>query len=223
MRCEDAQQLFDAYLNGELAGSLATELGAHRVQCADCRRALALMEVSGQIIASDLDSESLRSGFTDRLLACVEAPEVSKSRRVWRTLYLAGPLAAAAVVVLALFGVFDNRATKVAGKTEQGIHKTDEDGSKLETRALPIFPADGSQLQDQNTLQDWVDQASRNIEIKRKSGESLQQHLDLTAQQLMELLDRADQDRREEEQSTDDGSSKPVSPSKKPAAEPQTP
>jgi hypothetical protein len=219
MRCEEAQQLFDAYLNGELAGSLATELGAHRVECSDCRRALALMEVSGQIIASDRDPVALSSDFTERLLACVETPTVSKSRVLWRRMYVAGPLAAAAVVVLALFGMFDNRHTIVAGDKQEGVRKTPPATGGSETGLLP----QPQPVQDPPALQDWVDQASRNIEAKRKSGESLQHHLDLTAQQLMELLDRADQDRRQQEQSTNNGATAPSAPSSKPAVEPKNP
>ncbi len=192
MRCEQAQELFGAYLNGELAGSLATELGAHRVQCADCRRALALMEVSGQIVASDRDPVTLRQDFTDRLLACVEPHQASRTLRWRRRLYVAGPLAAAAVVALAFFGVFDNRETQVAGTVEKGIPKANEtEGpavTDLPAEDLPVPPTG-----DERLLQELAEQTRRNLEAKRQSGESLQQHLDLTARQLMEMLNEADQ------------------------------
>src|SRR3990172_9471766 len=100
MRCEEAQQLFDGYLDGELSPSLTTELDAHRLQCADCRRALAILEVTGHVLVSDREAIMLESKFTDRLLACVETPGQRRVRQARRFLYVAGPMAAAAVIVL---------------------------------------------------------------------------------------------------------------------------
>ncbi|RME38576.1 MAG: anti-sigma factor, partial [Planctomycetota bacterium] len=53
MRCEDARQLFDAYLDGELSASLRTELKAHCVHCPACRHELAVMELACHLVASD--------------------------------------------------------------------------------------------------------------------------------------------------------------------------
>ncbi len=69
MNCEQARTLFDAYLDGELSGSLAAELGAHKLRCASCRRELALLEVAGHVIASDTQTPLLSEEFTERLLA----------------------------------------------------------------------------------------------------------------------------------------------------------
>ena len=102
MDCKQAQNLFDAFLNGELSGSMATEFGAHRLKCERCRRELALLEVAGHVIASDTDTPSLDAEFTDRLLACAV-----KAQRPWyrqpRTLIRAAtPVAAAACLVFAV-------------------------------------------------------------------------------------------------------------------------
>lgn len=119
MRCEQARQLFDAYLDGELSATQSTELGAHRLQCGDCRRALALLEVSGHIVASDRDPVSLRSDFVDRLLACMDVGPARWPYRIRRGLYIAGPVAAAAVIGLAFMGFFDSvNKTQVAGHRE---------------------------------------------------------------------------------------------------------
>jgi len=121
MRCQDVRQLFDAYLDGDLSPSQATELGAHRLHCTDCRRALALMEVSGHIIASDRDGVELSAGFTDRLLACVESPRARWIQRAKRVLYIGGPMAAAAMIGLAFLGVFNRPGpgeTRVLGDKE---------------------------------------------------------------------------------------------------------
>ena len=34
--CQNARQLFDRYLDGELTSSLHTELHAHRLNCSEC-------------------------------------------------------------------------------------------------------------------------------------------------------------------------------------------
>lgn len=118
--CRQAQQLFDAYLDGELSPSLETELGAHRVQCGDCRRALALLEVSGHIIRADHEDVTADSAFTDRLLACMDEPDHSLTHRAWRVASIGGGLAAAALVALAFLGLFDTRQRgKVAGVSEE--------------------------------------------------------------------------------------------------------
>ena len=117
MRCNQAQQLFDAYLDGELSPSLAAELGAHQLQCARCRQALALMEVTGHILASEPGEASLSHDFANRLLACLRHPKARPLRRLQRWVYLGVPLAAAAMIALAVTGVFD-RQTRVAGDTD---------------------------------------------------------------------------------------------------------
>ncbi|MBI3835959.1 MAG: zf-HC2 domain-containing protein [Planctomycetes bacterium] len=116
MNCTQARQLFDAYLDGELSSSLVTELSAHRVRCAGCRRELALLEVTGRVLQIDQEPVQVGGDFTDRLLACVETESNRWIHQVRRRLYLAVPLTAAAVIALAVFGVFD-RGThpRVAG------------------------------------------------------------------------------------------------------------
>jgi len=108
MHCDQIRQLFDAYLDGELSDTQRTELGAHRLTCADCRRALALLEVSGHILASDRDAVTANAGFTDRLIACIETPgQANRLLKFRRWAYIGGPIAAAAVVALAFLGLFD--------------------------------------------------------------------------------------------------------------------
>ncbi len=151
MDCEHAQQLFDAYLDGELSSSLATELGAHRLRCPECRRALALLEVTGHVLASDVDIVELKKGFEDRLLACVGS-RTSWQQRFRKTLYVAGPLAAAAVIALAFLGAFDRNPGRWAGKKVQATdavelnrlwQELDEDddgdsGQKVDPRAMEL-------------------------------------------------------------------------------------
>lgn len=107
MNCKQAKNLFDAYLDGELSRDLATELAAHRVNCSACRRELALMEVATQVVATDDDGVGLDGDFTDRLLACIDAPRQSWFRRHRRAILTGAPLAMAACLTLVVFQPWD--------------------------------------------------------------------------------------------------------------------
>ncbi|MFQ5489491.1 MAG: anti-sigma factor family protein [Phycisphaerae bacterium] len=119
MNCEQAHNLFDAYLDGELSPGLETELHAHRLGCSACRQELALMEVAGHVISSTDGDPQLPGGFTDRLLACIE-PEVIRPGRIrtW-SLRLGCGLAAAACLVL-LVGHFSKPGPVVLGTRTEG-------------------------------------------------------------------------------------------------------
>lgn len=117
MRCEQASELFNSYLDGDLAPSLATELAAHCLQCPDCRQSLALVEVTGHLISTDDEPVVLDEGFTDRLMACLDTPAPSRIVRFRRYVNIGAPIAAAAAIVLLLLGVFDQK-TMVAGRKE---------------------------------------------------------------------------------------------------------
>jgi len=186
MQCEQARQLFDAYLDGELSPSLATELGAHRLRCPDCRQALALLEVSGHILRSDRDAVRATEEFTDRLLACVDTVPPWRARAM-RIITLGGPLAAAAVIALAFLGVFDNKGpSQVAGVQE--IAK-----SPVTQAVAPITiagPTDSPVAVDpaEKALGEFIDQTQTRMKDK---GESVQRVLDLTVLQMLDILEEA--------------------------------
>lgn len=207
MRCDQARQLFDAYLDGELSASLATELGAHRLRCAECRQALALLEVSGHIVRTDREPVQLEQNFTERLLGCMDQRSLPWLMRWRREMYIAGTLAAAAVIALAFLGLFDNRESKVAGIKEVGIQRTQEQTPTAPPKANEIVPTDeaGATDRTQETLEAWIDRARDSIAIKRESGASLRELLDQTATQWGHILE--------------DASSQPVSPIALPATD----
>ncbi len=190
MNCEQARQLFDAYLDGELNGSLATELGAHRIKCSDCRRHLALMEVSGHIVASDSGLNEMDERFTDRLIACVDEGPIQRQSwlyRHWRM--TAGGLAAAAAITLVVLGVFGQRETRVAGEKNILIERPRGDGdSSPLLEGMPSYP--GAADHDL-TSGAWIDRARKNIETKRNSAASLQEALDQTANKWIDALEAA--------------------------------
>ena len=164
MHCEQARQFFDAYLDGELSAQLATELGAHRVRCSDCRRTLALLEVSGHIVRSDEEPVALREDFSDRLLACMQATGHGVWSRLRLKVYAAGLLAAAAIVVLAFVGMFDGGEPMVAGQKERapgGVERTDGPAvASPGADGLPWIPGDAAhsdvveRVRDNNILEE---------------------------------------------------------------------
>lgn len=185
MRCEHAQRLFDAYVDGELAPSQATELGAHRVRCPECRRALALLEVTGHVLASDEDPVSIPDGFSDRLLACMQEPKRRERHRLRQIIYLGAPLAAAAVIALAFLGVFDGNEHHVAGRIETITNPP------IQNERLPST-VDGESAAER-AMDDFASQTSENINAKLQSGEALQDAA-MTVLQWLDVLESAQKD-----------------------------
>jgi anti-sigma factor RsiW len=188
MRCEETQQLFNAYLDGELSPSLTTELDAHRLQCAECRRSLAILEVTGHVLSSGHDPVTLKEGFTDRLLACVDTPARRRWNQIRRYAYVGGPLAAAAVIALAFLGLFDRgRQSKVAGLKVEPLVQTAPQAPAPTEQGSPtaeeIAAAD-------KAIDAWIEQMRVNLDIKRQSGASLQKALDLTILQVLDILEQ---------------------------------
>lgn len=68
MNCSDCEQLFDAYLDGNLKGSLRLEFDAHRLRCQRCQQTLAMLEAVGDIIANDAQVPDLSDDFTQRVM-----------------------------------------------------------------------------------------------------------------------------------------------------------
>lgn len=189
MDCSQARQLFDAYLDGELTGSLKTELGAHRLRCADCRRELALLEVTGHIITSDREIGGLNDGFTDRLLACMPRPQHARAHRYRRALYLAAPLVAAALIAIAVSGTWrTDRGNRVAGEiVVAGPDLLDLWASEAaQSRRTPESnPAADARATELDRL---FGQMRENLAAKRQAGESVQQFFGLSIIQMLEIV-----------------------------------
>jgi len=204
MDCAQAQQLFDAHLDGELSAALATELGAHLLQCPKCRQALALMEVSTHIIASDREPARISPGFENRLLTCIDQRPRTLFTRTRRFVYVAVPLAAAAVVALAFLGVFD-REGQVAGEFDVALNPppvmetvaaTDSaprsEGGVDDLILLPDATADLAGVPPGGqALERWIRQWQDNLDATRHSGDAIKQGVDQTIIQLLESLRNA--------------------------------
>lgn len=96
MNCLDAEGLFDAYLDGELSGTLRLEFDTHRLHCPVCQQKLSLLETTEYVISSDLRGPSLSDDFTDKLMASIQQRKMEP-----HPLRLRRPLVAAAVVLQA--------------------------------------------------------------------------------------------------------------------------
>lgn len=180
MRCEQVRQLFDAYVDGELSASQRTELGAHRLQCADCRRELALLEVSGHVLATDGMPAETSAEFTDRLLACIDSPRRRWTHRIRRGLYIGGPMAAAAVVGLAFLGIFDRRESRVLGH-------------KVERLAAPPAALPGGDT-TQPAEGDAADRHASEFFRRLRENVDAMEKLNTTTLQLLESLQRPSPD-----------------------------
>jgi hypothetical protein len=113
MKCADCESLFDAYLDGELSGSLRLEFDAHRLRCRRCQQTLAMMETVTQVIGCDPEPPELSFDFTDRVLATVEKRRPLSIRlRSTRVAVVAGvALQAAAVLMFATMFPFNDAVT----------------------------------------------------------------------------------------------------------------
>ncbi len=104
--CEQAQHLFDSYLNDELSASLVAEVDAHRLECAACRHQLVLMEACGNVIRLDACEPRPSADFTDRLMAILDEEKASpRWLGISRGMKIAGGLlgVAAAIAAVVLF------------------------------------------------------------------------------------------------------------------------
>ncbi len=180
MRCEHAKELFDAYLDGDLSPTLTTELAAHRLHCAECRRSLALLEVSGHIVASDQEPVELRGDFTDRLVACVKTQTSAWALYVRPGLYIGGPLVAAAVIALAFLGLFDgNGKTQVAGEVVELLSFPE---GELSDALEAVEPGDQPPQ--------GLERIQREVRTKRDSGALLQEAMKLQLLRILEAAER---------------------------------
>lgn len=104
--CDQAERLFNPFLDGELSDSLRCEVHAHQLACPSCRRRLAILQTTAEVIARDHSEPTLNDNFTDRLMACIsEGRPQTVSRRGWR-IWLGSGLSAAAALGLALTAWF---------------------------------------------------------------------------------------------------------------------
>lgn len=96
--CDQAERLFNPFLDGELSNSLRCELHAHQLACPSCRRRLAILQTTADVISRDHSEPELSGEFTERLLACIgETRPQTTTRRRWRIWAGSGMAAAAAL------------------------------------------------------------------------------------------------------------------------------
>lgn len=201
MNCREAKQLFDTYLDGELSGPLVDELGAHRIECSECRRSLDLLEVAGQVIATDADAPQVHDDFTARVLLAAE--ELPPRRSMRKYVYIGASLAAAACVVLAATlwmrgdsmaadssaegpsGIGHGSPSKVAGATHT-VEDLDELRGNV-TEALRYDPGN-ERLKRLLTILNTEGQSV--LEETRKRTKALEQYGKKTMMEVLESVQR---------------------------------
>jgi len=224
MRCEEAQELFHSYLDGELAPTLQTEFAAHRVQCSECRRALALLEVSGHVIRSQPDTACVQEDFSDRLLACMASPRRRWLNRARWALYVGGPTAAAAVVGMALIGFFDKPNLVAGRKTQVDVPARATTLADTVEEELRTTHRISNNERDEQALAEMLRNAQRNVLDKRQDVKSLSETLDLTILQWLDILEERRQELQDEAESSDPAEQvAPRSESPDPEPPPDTP
>ncbi|MFN0137332.1 MAG: anti-sigma factor family protein [Phycisphaerae bacterium] len=219
MNCVEAEQLYDAYLDGELGGSLRLEFDAHRLRCPLCQQKLAMLEACEQIIAGDRRTPALSDDFTDRVMAQIAGTRVTPQPLSMRRLYvgIGGGLSVAAAVALvfmlrpaldAPIPGDDRSSTLVAGKT-------DDSGKPAISTELAKAMEDktGIELQDyMRSKLDTVGTAGRNIVRDVRQLPSLAVHMALAGEMndisplnpLSWMFGISDQDNGEDQDASDE-------------------
>jgi hypothetical protein len=104
MNCAGFEQLIDAYLDGELSGTLRLEFDTHRLRCRRCQLTLAMMESVEHVVAADRGAPALADDFADRVMIGIRRRQTATLRihpaRV--AVVAAALLQAAAVLYLAV-------------------------------------------------------------------------------------------------------------------------
>lgn len=124
--CEQAQNLFDAYLNDELSAAMTAELDAHRLDCASCRHQLTLMEACGNVVRLDTAEPRVSGDFTDRLMAILdEQPAERGVQQLSRKVKVLGGLLGIAATIAVIVTVTSpapapDESTRVAGQSING-------------------------------------------------------------------------------------------------------
>ena len=189
LACRDARNLFDSHLNGELSPALETELNVHRLSCSACRHELALLEVAGQVMATDDAVPPLDDDFTRRLLACVAVkpkPTSYRRRLIWqrfdrqRILRL-GLRGLAVAACLALGVVYFNRPEDIAGVRQV---PTGTVGRSVKTPRADAQSASREESPEQR----FQAQLERALTGWRKDASSLRRVYDFITPQIIEEM-----------------------------------
>ena len=99
MNCADFEKLMDAYLDGELSGSLRLEFDAHRLRCRRCQLTMVMMESVGNVVASDRHTPTLSDDFTEQVMSKIDRRRpLSLRLRSKRVALVAGALFQAAAI-----------------------------------------------------------------------------------------------------------------------------
>jgi hypothetical protein len=141
MTCAECEQLFDAYLDGQLAGTLRLEFDAHRLRCPRCQQVLAMLESVSHVLSSDNAPPRASEGFTERVMAQVQ-PAPPRRLRLFRpflrprVLVGAAAFQAAAVVLIALTWHWSARPVAPVAPPAPAVVAEDIESRRTELRNI---------------------------------------------------------------------------------------
>jgi hypothetical protein len=120
MNCSEAEQFFDAFLDGELAGSLRLEFDAHRLRCPACQQKLAMVEACEHILARDSRVPTPRHDFTDRVMKAISQRRVIKLHARRRRIAIAASILLPAAMI-GLFAILWPFSTNLGSAETAGV------------------------------------------------------------------------------------------------------
>ncbi|HPC23599.1 MAG TPA: zf-HC2 domain-containing protein [Phycisphaerae bacterium] len=140
MNCAEFERLIDAYLDGELAGSLRVEFDAHRLRCRRCQLTMIAMESVETVLANDRPLATLSDDFTERVMGAIQSRRPVASRLRPRRIVLAAGLLLQAAALMFL-----------------AIHPWHEGGSVSEFEPVQVAPVESEAVRDLDLVYELVD------------------------------------------------------------------
>lgn len=135
MNCAEWERLLDAYLDGQLSGSLRLEFDAHRLRCRRCQQTVAMMEACEHVLATDARVPALPDDFTDRVMVAIEQRKPAAVRyRGLRVALVAGGLFQAAAVLAFVFYTPVQRSTVAPSNPSRPVVMPGPDYASLRDR-----------------------------------------------------------------------------------------
>lgn len=162
MNCNDSDRLIDAYLDGQLSGSLRLEFDAHRVRCRRCQQTLATMEACLHLIATDQRGPALGDDFTARVMQRVAPEQPVRRLRLSPLMISVGALTAQAAAVALFFSIFPRGGSVIEPAGEGALDRV-LSPALFDERVARIEREDALRAEFKRVLGEVVSQTDRPV------------------------------------------------------------